>query len=309
MAGLLNGMIKTLEATQEAPRELDLTLYPAGVSGLIEGNLASFDTTPEDDSWRNQKYTHVSSLVNGICPRAQVIAKRFGVSLEPSLITGMKMIWAMGRSVEAHVRTALMSQLPDQFYGRWQCPCHKTIFEGTRTEALTIAPRCDCCGKRPLDYRELALFDEELEISGSLDMVLKLTKNKYHVIECKSISAKGWESVMSEGAKMDHKLQGGYYVRMLRMRQQTEDVTGSVLYGLKDFKWGTPPYKAFDIPMRDAGLLAGFRMMEKVARDMKAARALGDDIKTLPPRIGACPNAQSQTAKKCRACSTCFAMN
>jgi hypothetical protein len=243
---------------------------------------------------------HVSSLVSGsFCPRAHVIAKRHNITAHQKVMPAMRIVWALGRAAETHVRGQFIkAHGAGRCMGKWRCKCGNLSLVGFGAKA-TI---CGNCGTDANVYEELDLFDPITGVGGHPDLVFITRKGDFRVVEIKSLNRTEFEKLFK--AKPDHTLQLGFYVRILRESFKRDGikgkVTGTVLYVVKDFV-PSSPYLEFNGDASDLTLdaLTGQAVIAKEA----------EEEGTTPPRLTACSSPKATRAKNCAACSLCFQLS
>jgi hypothetical protein len=291
------------QAPTGAPRAIVASTTTGNMpSGYISNCVKAFDVSP-DPPRMNEEYTHVSALVNGICPRAFYLAQKFGISGTESIKPGVRMIWAMGRAVEQHIRKAIIATAPEAAYGVWTCDCGKTTMAGTGAEAMLVS----ClrfCGSPLCNYREITLKDDERQVAGNPDMPV-MYGGRLTVLEIKSINAKGFDEKLADNRPdTDHALQALYYRRMLDRKGIPVSDKAIVLYGLKDYKWGVSPYLEFAVREDDSGYRTGMDQMDALAVSIAEARKAN----RAPGRLPLCSTHDTKVAKGCAMCSVCFSL-
>jgi len=247
------------------------------------------------------KYLHVSSLIGG-CPRFHAITHKYNPEISEPVISGMRLIWTFGKAAERHVRNALIGTIPGEVYGDWVCPCKWTVYVGVFINARECNP-CSRCGEKPLEYREHTLFDDDLDITGSPDLII-VKDNVFTVVECKSVNEKGWKEREKAGKPSgDHSTQALYYRRMMVKKGHSLTSLVFIIYILKDYKWGKNPYMIFQVSEEGLSVSPSLDLMDEYAAQVKKFKATGG---RLPSRLPVCKKSTDRIPKGCAVSTLCF---
>jgi len=278
--------------------------------GMVEVNLLGalrmYDESP-DPPRPESEYTHVSSLTKGACARAMALQHKYGLSAPEPVPSGMRILWAIGRCVEHHIRTALIAAYPKQAYGLWVCGCgegYKEPYQGVAEDAYTKT--CPHCGKVKRHYRELTLFDDEFGIAGNPDLLL-LTPDGMLVIEIKSANAKGFAKAKDRmETTADYAGQVLMYRRILiRLGFKVCGET-RVIYGRKEYMPFKQPYLEIPVMEEDFDYKAKLNMMEITAKSINDMRKAGYSV---TDRLPCCEsNGDCKVAKACSARAVCLSV-
>lgn len=253
--------------------------------GWLTSILSSQDRQAEEKRM-GQAYTHVTSLID-FCPRAATLAAETGQPLQ-STSSGIRIVWKIGRAVEAHVREQFFLAHRELMFGHWKCACGSLTYTGGHRQS--VCPTC----KTPADiYGEYTLHDHNAMITGSPDLLIR-HEGKLRIVEIKSINKEGFAKLNKPQA--DHVFQINHYARMLGREAHSTNI---ILYVKKDFDFKSP-YKEFHVPI--TAQAAGIRNSLEQQREALAARSAG----RLPPRLCACVSPTSPTAKACGMVVACF---
>jgi hypothetical protein len=277
------------------PRQPQLPNLPAPLpSDLVCSVLDAQDTVPERDRSSQPGYMHVSSLTDMMCPRRYAILVREERPIYRSVTGGHRVMWNIGRSVEAHIRTQYLRGTRRRgVFGKWACPCG----EEERMGFYAADRRCGTCNKPLSVYRELALFDHDAKIVGNPDMLLDYAE-RLVVVEIKSMNAKQWDEIKNPLG--NHVFQAGMYRHLLALNGYQTHNQVSILYCTKDFKWGSP-YKEFHVDVTTPERVRLFENARDYARMLAGHAAAG----TLPPRER-CDTTTSKEAQSCPVVASCF---
>lgn len=273
-------------------------------AGLVK-LISRQDNRPERERIGGE-FTHVSALINDVCPRKAALARLYPIVSYNPVSGAHRVMWEIGRAVEKHVRKQLIEGLNYQnVYGMWHCSCKKVRYEGWHKPSKI----CGTCGTPSNIYEELTLKCKEYGMSGNPDLIMTLD-DMIGFVEIKSITNSKSANERKEGfatlveAQANHCLQVSSYKRLglslssrLRMPLHEHCI---VLYFAKEFDFRLPvPYKTFEIrpEKREKTIQAMFE-------DGKSIMNATDQ--TLPPRLHACRSAKSDKAMKCAACNLCF---
>jgi hypothetical protein len=257
------------------------------------------DSEPEK-SRAGGELVHVSSLINGDwCPRAHLINQRHQQQHFENVLPQMRIVWALGRAAEAHVRTQFIrAHGKHRVIGNWRCHCGDSKREGVGAEFV----KCTGCGTALDGYGELVLHDHQLGLIGSPDLVFIATDGGYEVVEIKSIKKDGFAELT--GPKFDHVMQCYGYVDFLR-RTTGLRVDGRVLYVAKDFiNPRQSPYREYPIAPHEETAKQVLETLKQGLTDMRGHQKTD----SLPDRLEACSSPSSKRAKGCVACTLCFSL-
>lgn len=265
---------------------------PAPSSTFIKDLLDAQDQSPDRRRVGMSGSIHVSSLI-GFCPRAHAIHRLYqaGQYVMQSVTGGHRLVWAIGRSVEHHIREQIIADRRSTVYGVWTCRCGASRHEGFPTDR-----QCGRCQHGLTHYGELTLEDTEAGVIGNPDILL-LVNNALMAVEIKSITKDDWEALTAP--KGDHIFQAGWYVRLLRQLGHRVHAQTHVIYARKEFKWGSP-YKELVFDATAGYIEDMLTESRELAITAHAAVASG----VLPARI--CPTHDCARAKKCTVTVPCF---
>lgn len=266
----------------------------------VSKRVLEMDSIPELTRVGKQ-YTHVSALI-GVCPRRHLLAHVHKLERQNPVNASMRLVWALGRAAEHHVRTQFIEAMQKRtVLGTWVCKCGFLKKEGLYEDALA----CPRCRVKATTYKESPLFDHYARITGSPDMLyLRLDTNKIRVVECKSIKKDDFEKLTKP--KADHILQAMAYNELLRINGLPQDEAITVIYVCKDYQFSSP-YKEFQV-VRDAHYDAQIRAMWNSANQIATGiRDVSDGFDPqMPDRLPTCSTDSSLTAKNCDCVGLCF---
>lgn len=271
-----------------------LVRMPDIPDNYLKTTLDIMDKRPEKSRIGKPGYTHVSSLIGG-CVRQYTLATRFNTEIRESVTGGHRVMWKIGRAVEAHVRDSFIEGQGNRgVYGRWKCRCG-------RVNHLGLYPSRGCnCQNEPLKYFEPELTDEENKIIGSPDMTLIFGNYFFVPVEVKSMNKDDFDAL--ETPLPDHIAQAASYRRLYALSGKRVHDQVIIIYTKKDFKWGSP-YKEFKVDCTA-------EVVENIVSDMvrKAATiarsAQGGNL----PERSICQSASNPKAKACPVAHLCFNM-
>lgn len=267
----------------------------------VRGKVESQDSKPEQVRGGSE-FVHGSSLA-GLCARREVLA-----SISPpntvSVWPADRIVWAMGRAAEKHVRTQFIdARRREGIVGAWSCRCGKTKHEGLYNHQV----RCSTCRDRASNYGEISLFDYEMKIVGNPDLLFVRPDNyKLRVLEIKSMNKAEFEELVRP--KPDHVIQALVYRRLLERNRMDPDDGATIFYVCKDYRVRGGVYREFHVTGTEnsEALLDGMWERARAIRDWKIANGAGAN-QDLPPRLPACNSPTAPMAKNCDRCTACFA--
>ena len=256
-------------------------------------NKARYESRP----LRQGKYLHVSDLI-GKCMRKFALLERFDIQPHPqSLSLTDSLTFAQGDAIHEVLKKRAAKGAPQWMWGNWSCRCGlQATKEPCLLSEVDTAP-CRVCGTPVDNYREVPMFDDELGIVGTPDVILYLPLHQaFHITELKSMAHDRWRDLVRP--EPDHVIQNMFYWYL--MHRKGYQLTGkpSILYATKGWQFSKSPVKEF---LLDAvTLLPRLDIYLEDAVKLKEARDGGE----LPARI--CATDQAPEAKKCEACQVCF---
>lgn len=280
--------------------ELEFTEEIEGVLDNMAGSPMStlLNTPPPQSGFRDGKYIHISDLISK-CPRAIAIhfvhnRKLYGMSMNHQLGFTFKQGEALAAYMEDHVkRTA-----PEHMYGGWECKCEKTLVEETTYDKVSEL-KCKFCGGGLDNYKELFVADEEYQISGSIDITLKILK-RFYVNELKSIKKDGTDGFIAlTQAKPIHRIQALFYVWLLTRTGKVTFPEFTVFYMNKSYGWKMDDQRK-EYVIKYADYASTLEPYLEDAKAIKIAREGGP----LPER--GCKDMYETKAKECELCAMCF---
>ena len=205
----------------------------------------------------------------------------------------MKIVWALGRAAESHVRKSLIDALgKHKFYGKWSCKCGSTTHKGTYSKV-----HCNSCNSHTNIYNEFTILDDGYLISGNPDLIF-IDDNTMTIIEIKSINKKDFDKL--EAPVMNHAIQSSRYVYLLRRLGFKVNTESKVIYVCKDYLFGVP-YKEYSIDTSLPRYKLPFDEEIEQLLKFNSYRTTNEI-----PKRELCNSALSPMAKKCPSCNSCF---
>jgi hypothetical protein len=287
-------LLRSMQEHVRPQRVRNRAQRPAAAPALSEGYITRMveeaDAQP-DSSRVREGYIHVSSLLS-FCPRLYRLAAVDDIPIVNLPRAGDRIVWALGRAAEKHVRDAVLAHVGlGNVYGVWRCNCGMVAYEGLHREL-----RCTHCATPANNFGELPVFDHELRISGSPDIQLHDAGSR-RIVEIKSINKREFEEL--ERPKPDHVFQASFYVDLLRVMGEPVHEELAIFYVCKDYTFRSP-YREFHVG-------AGDMAMQIAAAKASVAQLRACEMGgALPPKLPVCSSAATPTARKCVACASCF---
>lgn len=273
-------------------------------SGSLSSRIADIDSRSEQSRTGSARL-HVSAVAGDWCARRHALHYLYPDSMIGSAPprSADRLLWAIGRAVEHHIRTTLIESLGAQnVYGTWTCLCRALTYTGLGQRSPAHCPRC---GAAQTNYRELVLAPEqECVFVGSPDMVI-LADGHLRPLEIKSIKRDSFMALTAP--QPDHWHQVSMYVPLLRMTVREFPVADMVhvVYGAKDYTPpGVLPYKDYAL---EASTVATGSMMPQAHQQL--GPVLRGESRALPQRLPACSSQGATRARNCSACALCFSLN
>lgn len=271
--------------------------------GYVTGVVSGQDSQAEESrvSQAND-YLHLSSLINA-CPRMHVLAHRYEVTIHNFVSGAHRVMWAMGRAAEHHIRTSFIRGVNWQgVYGRWRCVCGKRRVEGFLPTGGPRAALCASCGSGCELYEEMAWRDEAAKIVGNPDLTFQ-TRDGLAVVEIKSMNGDEYEALIAP--KPDHVLQALGYRRLIQSAGIAVAPSVVIIYVNKKFQFRGGIYKEF-LASESEATTPALDMMWGAARAIQAGKQAGANV--IPVRLPACTSSGTTVAKRCPTCTYCFSI-
>lgn len=250
---------------------------------------------PDMGRFREGDYIHVSDLIYK-CTRKIALSHRLQQPIDPDpVFDSQGLTFAQGEAIHDYITDKIIRKHPDKIYGMWSCSCGTTTQEGLRSD---VTDSCNKCGTTLSKYGEIKLIDEELKITGSVDLSL-LVRNSFLLTELKSMKHELWQELARpEG---NHVIQILFYWYLARKLGLDLHDKVSVLYATKNYVFNNP-YKEFVMCPSDE-----LHKLDDYLEDARVLKAAIHDGGPLPPRLS-CPTRNSPAAKDCQFCNVCFVM-
>tara|TARA_R110000803_G_scaffold149256_2_gene214679 strand:- start:53 stop:901 length:849 start_codon:yes stop_codon:yes gene_type:complete len=255
------------------------------------GNILRSQDAQPDETRVGQDYLHVSALLGGFCARREWLKRNVGYQHNNQVSGGMRIVWALGRAAETHVRDQLLKTMRGNAWGRWGCT-HCDAIDGARMYRANTGHSDLCEGTLDV-YHEPQLIDERNKITGSTDFVWQ-HRGKLNIIEIKSMNKKEFDTMTR--VKGDHMNQAEVY-RYLLVKNGHQVDRADVIVVAKDFVFGSP-YKVYASDKNPDARPRVSLLIEDAARD-----AMQEDM---PNKLPQCSARDSSRARGCEACSLCF---
>lgn len=269
---------------------------------LISG-VGAMDRKPEEVR-TGRRLVHISSLID-YCARREALALTANLQGASSklrdVFSGERIIWALGRAAESHVRKQFIASRNGRgILGKWSCVCGATH----ATQIGTPRRECPQCSKPLSEYNEVSLVDEAYGIVGNPDLIFVRPDNqKRRVVEIKSMNAAEFKELSAPVAI--HVLQASAYARLLNANDQDADSTVTIFYVCKDFN--VRPYKSFSVPITQEINNRLDYLWSLAAERQSVVDAVDSGASAeLPPRLPSCVSPTSTRAKGCSECVGCF---
>lgn len=273
----------------------DPDAVPEVADDLVSSAVDSADRIAQVGRTASDGFIHATSLI-GRCPRRAVIEASYNLSFAQQYWGADKIVHAIGRAVENHVRDSFIKVTPGHnVYGVWVCQCGVAETVGTKPSEGV----CELC-RTPLDvYKEPVLLDARLSLIGSPDLTYLAGGTHALPVEIKSINKKDYDNLKHPFG--DHVTQAGLYRHLYQVSGFKVHNLVKVVYVCKDYAFKGSPYKEFNISFSDAGTLGVKFALEK-ALDIQVHVNSG----TFPDKIDECRTHETTTARKCHVCDICF---
>lgn len=243
---------------------------------------------------KNRGYMHVTGLLD-VCPREHTLSYQQGLPIGTTVVGAMKIVWAIGRAVEKHIRNnVIMNRGWKGIYGLWWCRCHLTSHLGTHPADKV----CRRCGGGINTYNEPLLEDHDNGIIGCPDLTL-VELGWFIVVETKSMNKTDFDKL--DAPLADHVMQALMYRHLYAEAGFPVTDYVIIVYARKDFIFGGSRaiYKEYHVRVDNwQGHLS--RMVE-TGRSILDANKQGRIL----PRV-LCSTATCSRAKGCSRVTSCF---
>jgi len=275
---------------QEAFDPTQLSELP---SNFVTRIVDTQDRLPEKER-HNTGHMHLSALLKNPCVR-QMRFNDTGKDNLQSVTGGHRLVWALGRAVEKHVRDSYIKGVKGKgVLGNWSCLCGAVKHEGLFSAAWQ---ECQRCRAKPTKYSEYTVFDHDAGISGNPDFPIYIG-DTLHVVEMKSMNGEQFDALTAP--LPDHIYQAAGYRRMLINNNFKVSNTVIIHYTTKKFMFGSP-YKEYHVDVNKPQYDNVLDGMWAVANAVKASRAKG----TIP-KERVCSSINSPQAKNCPHITECW---
>jgi hypothetical protein len=279
------GALQRRNRAKPAPEILPFSEHPV-LSDILKG--------PIHQEFRDGDYIHVSDLIYK-CARKIALSKRMDQPIDPEpLFDSTSLTFKQGEAMAEFIVGKVASKAPRNAYGIWGCRCGVYKVEGTKHDVKDS--QCDVCGHDLTLYHEIVIKDEELRLSGSIDLLLQEDK-AFVITELKSMKKDQWEEL--QRPVPEHLIQVLFYWYLMQKAGRPLHDKVSILYAVKDYVFKSP-YKEFVIQPSS--------QLYRLDDYLEEARVLTDAIHKrgpLPARVS-CPSQDSPAAKKCQFREVCF---
>jgi hypothetical protein len=219
-------------------------------------------------------HMRASSIVR-ICPREEALCARDNVIRHSNITAKQMRVFLFGRAFELMLRENL-----DELYGNWQCPHCGFIVD----EMVRCPDKCEQCGLRDMEYREMFFLDKEAGIGGHCDGVFEWNGDLY-LLELKTATSFFYKQ-FCEYPGESHYGQIQIYMHLAKIKK------GLIWYFNKETADDCMWLVDYD-PQTVATLIDKPTQLRQYFKDG-----------TLPLRI--CPTLDCERAKRCEVGEACF---
>lgn len=270
----------------ETGEEFTLTEY-------LDTTLRSFQPA------RPYSTIHASMLTyegKSFCPREVALCDVLGREPKPENIPSvLQATFDMGWAVHH-----LMSDkwLRNIAVGRWCCvQCHQI------TGFIKHPGKCPFCKANRLEYREEVFQHKSLLVSGSIDVIVNLNKEKHTIVEVKSIDKDQFKDLKAPLG--EHRVRSMMYLDLVAtsgnpIAGAIDTSEARILYVSKGYGAKTDgkitPFKEYRVPANPNALKPYYS---------KAAEVVKWRTEGILPK-GVCPNSYSGRVKQCACAHECW---
>lgn len=270
---------------------------------FLHQHLSGFDPA------RSMMNIHASELTKteGFCPRAYALHDVTGIKPKDSwLSTSEQVTFQMGRDLERNV--------VNWFADMGRAVCHwKCVACGTLHQFCLRPVKCETCGTKKLEPKEVRFTSAKTGASCGVDMLLALGGPKLVPHELKTMDKDEFKALKAPLA--EHKWRTNFYCKIIAesdspWASQIDTSLAFIMYVSKGGygcadpevkQWGLSdsfsPFKEFEI-VRDDKLTKDLALRAKVVKDFR-------DGKVGMP-CGICPTAMAKRAAGCTFKKACF---
>jgi rubrerythrin len=249
---------------------------------------------------RSHKQVHASDVTKeDWCPRQFALMDKLKMERPPRFIpAGLKATFDVGNLTSDLMRE---EWLGDGSVGHWRCIYCFHLHE------LTAKPKqCVACGSKQYKYVETHFVDHEIDVSGSIDVLLDLKGPKLIPGEIKIIKADMFDELVAPLA--EHRIRTQLYLRLIEKaankwspyvhQHRAKVIYVSRGFGKKSAEHGhIIPFKEFDVKRDDSAV-------EPYLHKPRQLKAYRKQNGPLPDAV--CDNPLCSTAKKCPVRKHCF---
>lgn len=180
-------------------------------------------------------YVHVSSLLD-LCPRQYTLARHYNLDIKNNVFPGERIIWEMGKALEAHVIRNIR-----EYHG----------FDFV--------------------FNNIDIMNNDYMIRGAPDACIVVGDDISVILEVKTMKADDFKKL--ERPKGDHVLQAAMYQWLYNNYYSDTKAhdTVIILYVSKDAIKASP-YKEFQVDVNEAMVKNGVNIALKLAKELKDAQ-------------------------------------
>lgn len=273
------------------------------VKFLLHQHLSGFDKA------RSLKTIHASELTKpeGLCPRFYALADKTGFKGKDRWLTTSEAVtFGMGRDLERNV--------VNWFADMGKAVCHwKCLSCGRVHEFQMRPPKCEVCGVKKFEPKEVRFESAVTGASCGVDMLLALGEPKLRPVELKTMDKDEFKALKAPLA--EHRWRTNLYLRIIAESDHSwSNLVSSEIatvfyvskggYGCSDpdlAKWGLSdkfsPFKEFEVKRKDADT-------DEIAFRSKVVTDFRKGLAGMP--CGICETAMSKRAQGCPLKTACF---
>lgn len=239
---------------------------------------------------------HVSTIISDCARMVQLARRAPNPIYRPAPTGGHRVMWLIGRAVEAHIRTTYIQAVRGVgVRGRWLCRCGAMEVEQVGWPE-GVCPRCETPAH---NYGEITLRDPHSPLSGRPDLIVVEQDPAGEIdtiVEIKSMNGPDFDELRQPDG--NHLEQATTYRRLNMANGRRTNRRVRVIYCTKVFVYGDP-YREYYVDVGE-----GTIWDESVNGYFETAQAILGDA--LLPRRPACSDPHRPAARNCPTCVDCF---
>ena len=250
---------------------------------------------------RDVAHIHASDLTKDdpqFCPREIALLRMTGKKRKDQYIgQSLEVAFEIGEAYHDKIRNDWLRNIA---VGHWKCPHCEAKVEFSKLPKIA----CPECGSKRWEYDEVRFNSEELDVSGSIDLIVDLKLQKLVITEIKSMDKDQFSDLIAPLA--EHRIRTCLYLKIIessdvKWKDNIDLEHARIIYVTKGYGKKTEtgkfsPFKEYVVNRNDASI-QGY--LDK-AVNLKAFTDKG-----IVP-CGVCKNSFDPRMKSCTVAPECF---